>query len=1508
MNTRRSTLPSASEESPLIQAEAVPPSLSPSSTAVSTVPPSVLDPTASLLADIAEAKATWVSSLQHLNSLLKSAAPDEQSVAQLKSAIANSATIISESERFLSIMNSNSAVVTPPSVPQASMPAHPISFPPNLPALKAGSTRNVPFDVYEFIDVFEGILRGALVPEQFWTAALITSVPSTDFETISFLNKNVCPLPWPDARLLVLKHFSSVDLIRHYNQQFSSIRCASDESVSRFAARFLNLVSKAKKDPDCATTRDVFLAALPSSLQCQLKIKAVELDSLSELISFAIRFESLEEALVFHSERNKPAKPLQPSDDLFCNYCRKPGHIIVNCPKKALKASSSQFSAASESSGAPKVSSPQSSPSVICFKCHAPGHISPNCPLNQPSASQPAQANKTNTVSAYSSCTVNSLSADPRTFVQILLNGQSFDALVDPGSALSFISKDVYDALFSQPPLSTSIQCSGFFAQPPRSPIGISPLIHVEIGNFSMDAEFLVEFLASDICVILGVDLLSPCGICIANLPVATPEVSGEVDLDPLENVSADVLQQPLDATQQEQICSAVTSLLDENSRTADLFCSHPHALVSLPSGSSPASYVKQYRIPFHLRPVVAETVQSWLQKGIIVEAPVGCSWNSPLLVVSKKDLEGKPTKHRVCLDPRPINDLLPDDRFPIPLIEEMLERTAGSSIFSSIDLVNSYHQFPLVASDCQKTSFSALGRQFMFVGAPFGIKTLTSTFQRVMHSLFVDKPFVMVYVDDLLIHSSSLELHIEHVAEVIRILSSVNLTINRDKSKFGFSKLVYLGHMISAEGVYPDPLKLETIRDWPLPRTGTEVRSFLGLANYLRDYIPRYADLCASLESLKVLSSISCFSEEQFLAFNNIKTSLLNSSILSYPDFSKPFFLATDASNVGVGAVLYQDTESNALKFKSLTRKFIGFFSKSSSPTERRYSANKKELLAVVKALHHFRYYLFGNPFVLVTDHASLKYMNEQKYLSPALANWSDIIFSYTFKVVHCPGKTNFLPDLFSRINRSSSSGDSSLVSSLPVSLVPVCAASLASSHSADSSDLLLPSEEFSALSSAEEPSLPDSDALPVPDRETRHEILQNLHSFGHFGAGYLQTLANDQGISWPSLKHDALSVTSNCHECQLFNQHVPAYAPLSSLLAQKPFAHVVIDLIGPLPLSANGNSFILILVDVCTRFVLLEPLPNKSAFCVASALFKNFTRFGFPQVIQSDNGTEFVNALVVDFCALFNMKHRLSLPYHPRCNGIVEREVKTTIQILCKQLQGFRDSWCKRLPAVEFSLNAKTHANFNFSPFALMFMRVPLVPVLDSAAEFDASSFSLPDAVNRFLSFRTRLDEHFEAQVCRASRSAERFSKHKRIVDPAKFSPGDRVYKLNYDKRSKLDPVKSGPFIVERVHSGRSLVLKDPSGAVLPKKVPISHVSKSSYADSSSSDTSPVFFVERIVNHREYEGEFYYFVKWLGYDSSSNTWEPAHSFTDPAMIQAYWDALELRGGSVNSHSTSVL
>ena len=555
-----------------------------------------------------------------------------------------------------------------------------------------------------------------MVPEPYWTAGLITTVPSSDSQTIAYLNKSICGMNWTDAKPLLIKHFSSLELIRHYNQQYSSIRCAPDESISHFSCRFLNLVTKTKKNPDCLTTRDAFLAALPTSLQSQLKIKAVELESLSELISFAIRFESLEESLAFYSGRQQNKL----SDEMHCNYCRKSGHVLANCPKKIVKETDSERAP-------PKMdfSSRQNLNPVVCFKCGAPGHISPKCPLNHPGSVVPSAANKSNKSNNLPACNSPSCSAstskpDARTFIQILLNGQSFDALVDTGSELSFLSKETFYLLFKNPPLPTAVRCSGFFANSVRSPLGISSMINIQIGNIYIKSQLLVETLSANIPVILGVDLLSQCGIALTNLPVASPEPSSELEIDPIDNVSPEVLQEPLSLDQQSQICAAIKPLLDLNSKTAQSFCSHPHSLVSLPTGTATPCYVKQYRIPYNLRGVVAETVQTWKEKGIVVEAPVGCSWNSPLLVVSKKDLEGKPTKHRICLDPRPINDLLPDDRFPIPLINEMLERTSGSSIFSSIDLVNSYHQFPLNPDDCQKTSFSALGRQFMFVGAPF--------------------------------------------------------------------------------------------------------------------------------------------------------------------------------------------------------------------------------------------------------------------------------------------------------------------------------------------------------------------------------------------------------------------------------------------------------------------------------------------------------------------------------------------------------------------------------------------------------------------------------------------------------------------------------------------------------------------------------------------------------------------------------------------------------------------
>jgi transposase InsO family protein len=394
---------------------------------------------------------------------------------------------------------------------------------------------------------------------------------------------------------------------------------------------------------------------------------------------------------------------------------------------------------------------------------------------------------------------------------------------------------------------------------------------------------------------------------------------------------------------------------------------------------------------------------------------------------------------------------------------------------------------------------------------------------------------------------------------------------------------------------------------------------------------------------------------------------------------------------------------------------------------------------------------------------------------------------------------------------------------------------------------------------------------------------------------------LASDQGIAWPSLQKDSNYLAGSCHECNLFNQHVPAFAELQPLLSKNPFLHVVIDLIGPLPSTKNGMVYVLVLVDVCTRFVLLEPLANKSSFSVASKLLNHFLRFGLPKIIQSDNGTEFVNSLMEELLTLFKIHHRLSLPYHPRCNGIVEREVKSVIQVLSKQLFSSHKSWCELLPAVELALNAKTNPAFQFCPFVLMYGRPPLLPIKADTEDLPEGCLSATEAINRFKHASTVLESHLEAQVSRASRSVARFSKNKRIADTTKFAIGDTVYKISYDKRSKFDPAKSGPFIIAAIHHNRLFTLKDAAGITLPKKVPISHISRA------NPSLEGIFYVEKVLDHKEIDGDILYLVKWSGYDSTSNSWEPAASFVEPASIKTYWDSLNMGGGNVDAMHQSL-
>lgn len=330
------------------------------------------------------------------------------------------------------------------------------------------------------------------------------------------------------------------------------------------------------------------------------------------------------------------------------------------------------------------------------------------------------------------------------------------------------------------------------------------------------------------------------------------------------------------------------------------------------------------------------------------------------------------------------------------------------------MDLTQAFHRLPIHEPDQIKTSFTNIvdGRSYCFVSMPFGIKSTSSKYQRCMNVLLNGLPFAAAYVDDVVIFSNDLREHTKHVAIVIQKLTNVNLALDVDKCSFGMRSVHLLGFCISEGGRKTlDHRKVANTQQWPKPQTGKDIERFLGVVNYFRSHIPRASTLTGPLDALRKTPDLSkVWNTCHDMAFKTLKRVLRHVPVLYQPDFRRPFLVATDASNAGIGAILYQlDDNGN--------KRHISFMARSLKPAEKNYGITKKELLAVIFALNRFHIYLWGNKFRLYTDHKALVYLHTQKELNPMLVKWLDRILDYNFEIIHLRGIDNTLPDHLSRL-----------------------------------------------------------------------------------------------------------------------------------------------------------------------------------------------------------------------------------------------------------------------------------------------------------------------------------------------------------------------------------------------------------------------------------------------------------------------------------------------------------
>ena len=746
-------------------------------------------------------------------------------------------------------------------------------------------------------------------------------------------------------------------------------------------------------------------------------------------------------------------------------------------------------------------------------------------------------------------------------------------------------------------------------------------------------------------------------------------------------------------------------------------------------------------RVPFSKEKEIKDQIDEMLSNDII--RPSFSPWAAPVLLVPKKD-----GSSRFCIDYRKLNDVTKKDAYPIPRIDQTLDSLSGATLFSTLDLASGYWQVEMSPSDREKTAFATRSGLYEFNVMPFGLTGAPGTFQRLMEAVLAGLQYdiCLIYLDDIIIFSKTFEEHMKRLEEIFGRLREANLKIKPQKCHFFCSSLKYLGHIISSEGVQTDPAKIQTIKEWPKPINTEEVQRFLGLCTYYRRFVKDFSKIASPLYKLTQKNVEFRWNSECEAAFSLLKTELVNAPVLKYPDFTKPFILDTDASEMGIGAVLSQNIDGREY--------VVAYGSRALLKSEKNYCVTRKELLALVYFIKYFKHFLYGNEFVVRTDHKALKWLYNFKEPEGQLARWLTSLAEYTFEIVHREGRKHSNADALSRIPcRQCGLLDSSTVNSVNIridsivnenGLINVDEIREAQKADVDISAIVKLKEEGRKPSSQEiesrSPQYKDLwsrwDQLELKDgilvlvwekgqgictkivlpRALITHVLTELHNSqlgGHLGVR--KTLARVQiRFYWLGVRKDVQIHCRNCSECMTRRgPHKKHKAPLQPHSSGYPFEKIALDIL-TLPISDKGNRYLLVVGDYFTKWVEVFPLVNHSALSIAEKLVDEFIcRYGVPQQIHSDQGRDFQANVMQEICNILKIKKSKTTPYHPQSDGMIERMNRTIVDMLSKFVNENQKDWDEKLPKLMMAYRTSVHETTQFTPAYLMFGRELRLPI---------------------------------------------------------------------------------------------------------------------------------------------------------------------------------------------------
>lgn len=703
-------------------------------------------------------------------------------------------------------------------------------------------------------------------------------------------------------------------------------------------------------------------------------------------------------------------------------------------------------------------------------------------------------------------------------------------------------------------------------------------------------------------------------------------------------------------------------------------------------------------RLAHSFRPIVKAAIDEMLEAKVIRES--SSPFASPVVIVPKPK---SPGEWRFCVDYRKVNDLTIKDMHPLPRIDATLDALQGARYFTTLDLLCGYWQIEIEEHHKYITAFICEFGQFEWNRMSFGLCNAPASFQRFMNNIFRSVLYksVLIYLDDVIIFSKTLEEHAKHLEEVLQILETHRLKLKISKCFFAQVELEFLGFIVNALGVRPDAKKIEAVRNYPEPKTKKELQALLGLANYYRRFVRGYAEIAHPLTELTKKSIEWVWGDEQRNAFNRIKTVLTSRPLLSYPDFSREFIIQTDASGYGLGAVLSQmqrlpnsDDEVEVV---------IAYASRHLNERERKWSTTEKECLAIIYAVTVFRPYVYGRVFTCVTDHRPLEWLMSKKEPTGKLERWALKLQEYQMKIGYRAGKSHQNADCLSRT---------------PLPVIATVTFGIDDWLEDQAQDEYCRSI-IESLDHTENPNyvflanglLAKKDGrivVPLKRRETVLKLNHDHKLSGHLGIS--KTLARVKGLyTWPQMANAVVTHIRNCITCAKRKTRGLTKAPLKSLpVYDVIWETLAMDIVGPLSDTKEGFKYILVISDYATRFVITRPMKNQKASSVANIFVKDvLLEYGCPQRVLTDQGRNFVSNLVSDICKLFEIDQLRTTAYHPQTDGLVERFNKTMVDMLCSYVVESPETWNDYLPYITAAYNTSTHSSLKYSPYYLLYGR---------------------------------------------------------------------------------------------------------------------------------------------------------------------------------------------------------